>query len=240
MKILILEPDKNFVERITEALNSTRTRFVITHVQNEQEVYAYKSHFSSYNIFILNLSNPLDVRLERFIRENGGYNVPILLLLERAIVTFELYRTLHYIDRYHDITIKDDLIEPVIHRTFKLCNIWNDDMFFLSKEIYFDFRNFIFMHHESEIKLGKKETLLLKLLCIKSPHYATHNEIAHFVYQDDVISTEKIRALIKIIRQKLPIDLIASVKFCGYQIREGISISTSLNNTTATFMHDHH
>lgn len=238
MKIFILEPDKNFVDRITEALNSTRTRFVITHVQNEQEVYSYKSHFSSYNIFILNLKNPLDVRVERFIRENGGYNVPILLLLERSIVTFELYRTLHYIDRYHDITIKDDLIEPVIHRTFKLCNIWNDDMFFLTKDIYFDFRNFIFMHNESEIKLGKKETLLLKLLCIKSPHYATHNEIAHFVYQDDFISSEKIRALIKIIRQKLPINLISSVKFCGYQIREDISISTSLNNYPPKLIND--
>lgn len=238
MKIFILEPEKNFVDRIAEALNSTRTRFVITHVQNEQEVYSYKSHFSSYNIFILNLKNPLDVRVERFIRENGGYNVPILLLLERSIVTFELYRTLHYIDRYHDITIKDDLIEPVIHRTFKLCNIWNDDMFFLTKDIYFDFRNFIFMHNESEIKLGKKETLLLKLLCIKSPHYATHNEIAHFVYQDDFISSEKIRALIKIIRQKLPINLISSVKFCGYQIREDISISTSLNNYPPKLIND--
>ncbi|AOO66128.1 winged helix-turn-helix domain-containing protein [Sulfurospirillum halorespirans] len=229
VNLLLLEPDQDFANRIIEGLNSTRTKFNVLHIHNMQEVYSHKSHFNTIALFILNLANPLDVRIELFIRENGGYNAPILLLLEKALVSFELFRTLHYIDRYHDITIKDSLIEPVVHRIFKLCNIWNDDIFFISKSIYFDFKNSLFVFNESLIKLGKKETLLLKLLCIKSPHYVTHNEIAHFVYQDELTNNEKIRALIKIIRKKLPINLIESVKFHGYKIRGDLTILTSLN-----------
>lgn len=61
--------------------------------------------------------------------------------------------------------------------------------------------------------LAKKEALLLKCLFLKSHGITSCDEIISLVYQNEIVSQERIRALIKQLRDKLPYDLIRT--FCG-------------------------
>jgi len=74
------------------------------------------------------------------------------------------------------------------------------------------------MYHEEEIVLGKKEALLLKLLFVKVHHIVSSAEIEYYVYQDEAISEERIRSLVRQLRAKIPLDLIETVKGLGYRI----------------------
>lgn len=217
MKVFLLEPDSDLADRIDIYLNSLRLKMKIKKAQKEEDFLQEASSFDSYKLFILNLKNPTNPCIIKFIRENGG-TAPILLILEATIDRSHL-KTLYYLS-YNDIIVKDFAPQEIAFRIYKLCNIWNDDNFFIAQDIYFDFKNYKFVNKDEETILGKKEALLLKLLCIKSPHIVSFPEISCYVYQDEVASEERIRSLVRQLRSKMPHDLIEGVKKEGYKIAD--------------------
>ena len=215
MKVFLLEPDQELADRIDACMNTLRFKMRIKKAQTEEELRQESSSFATYSLFILNLKNPTNPCVMKFIRENGG-DAPILLILEPN-VTHELLQTLYYLS-YNDVIVKDFIPAEIAFKIYKLCNIWNNDSFFLRKDIHFDFKNCKFVNKEQEIILGKKESLLLKILSIKTPYCVSFNEIACYVYQDEVASEERIRSLVRQLRSKIPHDLIETVKGEGYKI----------------------
>ncbi len=216
MKIFLLEPDRELANEIDKALNRLRLKMDVKKVQNEEDLFNEDAvALASYNLFILNLKNPTDVCTMKFLREHGS-DAPILLILEPNPEP-TIFKTLYYLS-YESVIVKDFLPEEIIFSIYKLCDIWNDDNFFLSKDVYFDFQHCKFINHEEEVILGKKEALLLKLLSIKSPHVTSFNDIACYVYQGEIASEERIRSLVRQLRAKIPLDFIETHKGEGYKI----------------------
>lgn len=215
VKVFLLEPDSALADRMDTYLNSLRLKLKIKKATTEEELRQEAPFFSSYKLFILNLKNPANPCAMKFIREHGG-DAPILLILEPTIPPDTL-KTLYYLS-YDDLIVKDFSPQEIAFRIYKLCDIWNDDNFFLAKDVYFDFKHCKFVNQEEEIALGKKEALLLKFLSVKSPHIVSFAEIACYVYQDEVASEERIRSLVRQLRSKIPHDLIETVKGEGYKI----------------------
>jgi len=114
--------------------------------------------------------------------------------------------------------VKDFLPEEITFSIYKLCDIWNDNNFFIAKDVYFDVQNAKFVYHDHDILLGKKETLLLKHLFLKSSHIVSFNEIASYVYHDEIVSEERMRSLVRQLRSKIPFNLIETIKGEGYKI----------------------
>lgn len=215
MKVFLLEPDRELADNIDTYMNSLRLKMKIKKVQTEEELRQEAPSFSTYSLFILNLKNFTNPCAIKFIRENGG-DAPILLILEPT-VDHELLKTVYYLS-YDDMIVKNFIPAEITFRIYKLCDIWNNDNFFLSKDIYFDFKHCKFVNKEHELILGKKEALLLKILSVKAPHCVSFNKIACYVYQDEVASEERIRSLVRQLRSKIPHDLIETVKGEGYKI----------------------
>lgn len=216
MKVLLLEPDQKLADSMDTYLNSLRLKMNIKKLQQKEEILDEVESFSSYSLFILNLKDPTDPFIMKFIRRNGG-DAPILLILEPT-VPISCFKTLYYLS-YDDIIVKDFAPEEIAFRIYKLCHIWNDDNFFLSKDICFDFKNTLFINKEEKIFLGRKESLFLKYLLAKSPHVVTFDEIVCYVYLDEVVSQERIRSLVRQLRAKLlPFNFIETVKGEGYKI----------------------
>lgn len=225
MKVLLLEPDRDLADRIDTYLNSLRLKMNIKKVYNEEEVLQEISELHTYSLFILNIKDPTETSLKKFIRKNGS-DAPILLILESTINPSTL-KTLYYLS-YDDIIVKDFSPQEIAFRIYKLCNIWNNDNFFLSKDVSFDFKNALFSNKEKNIFLGKKESLFLKCLLAKSPHVISFDEIVCYVYDNEVISQERIRSLVRQLRAKLlPYHLIETVKGEGYKI-----VNTKLEEDT--------
>lgn len=216
MKVFLLEPDEALADSIDTYLNQLRLKMKIKKVQKEEAILEEDvASLQTYSLFILNLKNPIDPSMMHYIREHGG-DAPILLILESTIDPRN-FKTLYYLS-YDDMIVKSFSPQEIAFRIYKLCDIWNDDTFFVTKDIYFDFKHAKFVNHEQEIILGKKEALLLKLLFVKSHHIVSSHEIEYYVYQDEAVSEERIRSLVRQLRSKIPHDLIETVKGEGYRI----------------------
>lgn len=216
MKVLFLESDRVLADRIDVYLNGLRLKMRIKKIQQEEDIFKEGSDLLSYSLFILNLKNPTDPFILKFIRQAGN-DAPILLILEKE-VNPSIMKTLYYLS-YDDLIVKDFFPDEIAFRIYKLCHIWNDDVFHLAKNISFDFKNALFIHKEEKIFLGKKEALFLKYLLAKSPHVVTFDEIECYVYLNEVISQERVRSLVRQLRAKLlPLHLIETVKGEGYKI----------------------
>lgn len=215
MKILLLEPDKLLRDAIELCLNQCRLKMYVKKIGTMKELFNEVSSFANYSLFIINLKNPTDPKTIDFIRENGGL-APILLIMEPHVDSL-LLKTVYYL-AYDDIIIKEFTPEEMVYRIYKLCHIWNNNVFFLGNDINFDCKKGIFTFKEECILLGKKECKLLKYLILKSPGILTCDEIISFVYENEIVSQGSIRALVKQLRNKLPLDLIQTVKGSGYQI----------------------
>ncbi len=223
MKVLLLEPDRQLADNIDTYMNELRLKMQIKKIQTKEELFEQKAFLSTYSLFILNLIDPTDPCVMKFIRKNGS-DAPILLILEPSISP-EMFKKLYYLS-YDDFIIKNFSPEEIAFRIYKLCHIWNDDNFFLSKDIYFDFKNSLFVNKEEKIFLGRKESLFLKYLLAKSPHIVSFDEIVCYVYLNEVVSQERIRSLVRQLRAKLlPFHFIETVKKEGYRI-----INTKLQN----------
>jgi DNA-binding response OmpR family regulator len=217
MKIFFLEKNIGLKQKVISCLNACRFKFRIKSVENEDEIFTEKDSLESYCLFILNLRNPVDSKVIDYIRQCGGF-APILLILE-ADIDPKLLKTLYYLS-YNDIIIKDFSPEEIIFRIYKLCNIWNDGIFCFGNEIYFDCEKNVLMRHDEQIFFGKKESLLLKYLCLKYPNLASYEEIIDYVYDNEVIAQDRIRSLIKQIRKKIPFNFIQTIKGEGFQIKK--------------------
>ncbi|WP_024956010.1 response regulator transcription factor [Sulfurospirillum arcachonense] len=215
MKIFLFESDTNLEERIVTCLNNYRLKFDVKQVQEEQSLFDEANSLDQYALFILNLKDPTDPNIMNFIRRNGS-DAPILLILEAGHHA-DTFKTIYY-HSYSDIIVKDFEPEEIMYKIYKLCDIWNDDTFFLNNGMHFDFKKATFVSNEEYIFLGKKEALLLKFLFVKSPGIATYSEILAYVYHNEIILEARVRALVNQLRNKLPVNLIHTVKGKGYQL----------------------
>ena len=216
MEIFLLEPDGELADSIETYLNQLRLKMKIKKVKSEKAIFEEDvATLSHYSLFILNLTNPTDPSIMHYLRKHGA-DAPLLLIIESHFDPRK-FRILYYFS-YNDMIVKPFTPQEIAFRIYKLCNIWNDDTFFVSKDVFFDFKHSKFMYHEEEIVLGKKEALLLKLLFVKVHHIVSSAEIEYYVYQDEAISEERIRSLVRQLRAKIPFDLIETVKGLGYRI----------------------
>lgn len=218
MKILLCEPDRELRKEIVNQLNKYRLKINVNDIGDEKKIF--EEDFSSlnlYSLFVLNLKNPEDTKVLNLIRSSGT-TAPILLILEKD-VSPHIFRKIYYLS-YDNVIRKDFYSQEIIFHIYKLCDIWNDDIFFISKKIYFDYKNSIFVYNDSQIHLGRKEALLLKFLFVKNSHIVSFDEIIYYVYDNEIIKEERIRSLVRQLRVKLPIRIIETVKGEGYRIKK--------------------
>jgi DNA-binding response OmpR family regulator len=233
VKVLFLEPDRALANSIDIFMNQLRLKMTMKKIQTEEELIQEGTDLAAYSLFILNLKNPTDPAILKFIRQNGS-DAPILLILEKE-VNPHMLQTLYYLS-YDDLIVKDFAPEVIAFRIYKLCHIWNDDVFCLSKEVCFDFKNALFIHKEEKTFLGKKEALFLKYMLAKSPHVVSFEEIECYVYHNEVISQERVRSLVRQLRAKLlPFHFIETVKGEGYKI-VNTKIEEEVDSTSSTIM----
>lgn len=216
MKIFFVEPDLEFAQNVTNTLNATRLKVKMKMVQNEEEIFNETiASLLEYSLFILNLKNPIDKKVLNYLRHIGS-EAPILLILENN-VNRDWLKIIYYLS-YDDLIIKEFYPEEIVFHVYKLCDIWNDDVFEVSKDLSIDIKHSMINYGEETIHLGRKEALFLKFLFVKSPHYVSCEELAYYIYDNEVVSSERIRSLVRQTREKLPIDIVETKRGEGYRI----------------------
>lgn len=209
MKILLLEDNQKLNEAITKRLklkNYTVESFT-------DGADAYERITEGFSCFILDINVPnIDgINILKKIREY--YEIVPVIIISGSV-------ELDVIKQSYDFGCNDYLKKPFFIdeleiKIEKLCNI-KDDKIYFDTNSYFDFKSAIIMMEGEEIRLTKKEKLLINLFLNKKNQVITYATIENYVWEGSFVSLESIRSLIRRVRKILNKEYIQTVVDTGY------------------------
>ena len=191
MKILLLEDNQKLNETITKRLkmkNYTVISFIDINVPNVDGINILKKIREFYEI------------------------VPVIII--SASVELDIIKQ-SYDFGCNDYLKKPFFIDELEIKIEKLCQIKNDKIYF-DENSYFDFISATITINDQEIRLTKKEKLLMNLFLSKRNQVITYETIENYVWEGNFVTLESIRSLIRRLRKILDKEFIQTVTDTGY------------------------
>ncbi|XPV68919.1 MAG: response regulator transcription factor [Halarcobacter sp.] len=211
MKILVLEDNTRLSKLIKESLEEKNYKVDLFEDGKE----AVKKIYDGYDCFVLDINVPgIDGLTILSEIKNIEKKIPCIII--SANVDLETLKDAYgkgcneYLKKPFYIYELELKIEKLCKKDRDLILLKDDTSYSLEKEKLFK--------GEEEIKLSKKEILLLNLFSKNLEKIVTFEHIEQYVWEGDLTTTENIRALIKRIRRKLPKDTIVSQGGMGYKL----------------------
>lgn len=211
MKILVLEDNERLCNLIENALN--KSGYKVDTVNDGEEALEIISN--GYSCFVLDINVPsLDgISILESIRMFHS-DVPVIIISSN--------HDLEKIQQSYETGCDDYLKKPffmyeLIHKIQKLCHS-DSHLLDLGEGFIFDYDKHFLMKDSIEVKLAKKEILLLELLAKDIHRVFSFDEIEEYVWEGEPSTLINIRALVKRIRKKIPEQCIKIVKGIGYSI----------------------
>ncbi|PRM89942.1 DNA-binding response regulator [Aliarcobacter cryaerophilus] len=209
MRILLLEDNKKLNETITKRLKMKN--YNVASFTDGAE--AYEKITEGFSCFILDINVPnIDgINILRKIREFYEI-VPVIII--SASVELDVIKQ-SYDCGCNDYLKKPFFIDELEIKIEKLCQI-KDDKIYFDIDSYFDFISSTIISNNKEIRLTKKEKLLMNLFLSKKNQVITYETIENYVWEGNYVSLESIRSLIRRLRKILDKDFIQIVIDTGY------------------------
>jgi DNA-binding response OmpR family regulator len=210
MKILLLEDNKRLSNLIIEALEEKN--YKVDWFEDGKK--ALDSIYNGYDCFILDINVPgIDgLTLLKEIRVMDDKTPAIII---SANVELETIKDA-YLRGCDEYLKKPFYIYELELKLDKLCKKSQNNITLLEGFIYDIDKERLVDPHNAEVKLAKKEILLLNLFSKNLEKIITFEQIEQYVWEGDLTTNENIRALIKRLRKKLPSDTIISQGGMGY------------------------
>ena len=212
MKILVLEDNERLANLIVEALE--QKKYHVDLFSDGKK--ALESIDNGYDCFILDINVPgLDgISLLKEIRSMDAYTPAIVISANIELDTIQ--------DAYHkgcDEYLKKPFymyelemkIEKLCKPKMMVLTLADGFTYSMETETLLDGNN-------EEVKLAKKEILLLNLFAKNLGKNITFERIEQYVWEGELTTTENIRALIKRLRKKLPEETIENQGGVGYRL----------------------
>lgn len=145
---------------------------------------------------------------------------------EVQIVILTAFCDKDYLLKAIELKLVKYLIKPIneneFYKALQTCvdNLKNkkSNIINLGKNLIFDMYNLSLIYNNELIKLRTKEIDFLYLLLKNKNRYVTYSEIENFVWQDDVMTKDALKTLVKNLKKKMPNDLILNLIGTGYKI----------------------
>ena len=131
-----------------------------------------------------------------------------------------------YLMKAIELQLVKYLVKPVREKEFEealfLCiNALEKDetnIIQLDEITFFDTFNKNLISNNEIVKLRVKELVFLELLIKNKNRYVSYEEIENYVWNDNVMTKDAIKTLVKNIKTKIPKDLILNLTNSGYKI----------------------
>jgi DNA-binding response OmpR family regulator len=213
MKVLLVEDDRLLGESLTEYLQSEG--FITDWVYDPREVMDLLE-VSRYDVIVLDLMMPHigGEELIKAIREKDK-ETPILVLtakqrLEDKRTCFELGAD--------DYLTKPFEMEELTLRLKALYRRKNPQDVVVIDEVEVCFSKEMVKVKGKPISLSKKDWLVLKFLVENRGRFVSQEEILNYVWGDEPVGEDVVRAHIKNLRKLLPEGFIKTMKGRGYRV----------------------
>ena len=210
MKLLLLEDN---IKLNTTILKRLQLKGYLVHSFIDGKD-AYDALSDEYDCFILdiNVPNVDGIKILKHIRE-FYQKIPIIII--SASVELDLIKR-SYDFGCNDYIKKPFFIEELEIKIEQLCQIDNTKIQFDIKN-YFDEQSGTLFLEKKEIRLTRKERLLLTLFLNKRNQIISYEEIKDYVWKGDYVSSESIRTLVRRIRKIFDKKYIETIIDIGYK-----------------------
>ena len=209
MKILLLEDNQKLNETITKRLKMKGYNLL----SFTDGARAYEAVSDGFSCFILDIYVPnIDgIKILKKIRE---YYPTLPVIIISASVELDVIKQAYDLG-CNDFLKKPFFIDELEIKIEKLCKIQNDEICF-DENCYFDFKSSVIKMKDKEIRLTKKEKLLMNLFLTKKNQVISYESIESYVWEGNFASLESIRSLIRRLRKVIDKDYIQTVVDTGY------------------------
>lgn len=212
MKILLLEDNKRLSNLIIEALS--QKNYKVDWFDDGKE--ALNAVHNGYDCFILDINVPgIDgITLLKEIRVMDESTPAIIISANVELETIKDAYNIgcdEYIKKPFYIYELELKLDKFCKKKKNITILPENYIYNLDTEVLHD-------TNKEEIKLAKKEILLLNLLIKNCEKIVTFENIEQYVWEGDLTTNENIRTLVKRLRKKLPKNTITSQVGIGYKL----------------------
>lgn len=209
MKILLLEDNKKLNETITKRLKMKGYNLL----SFTDGALAHEAITEGFSCFILDINVPnIDgIKILKKIRE---YYKTLPVIIISASVELDVIKKAYEFG-CNDFIKKPFFIDELEIKIEKYCNIQNEKIYFDGNN-YFDFKTSLIKIDENEVRLTKKEKLLINLFLTKKNQVISYEAIESYVWEGSFASLESIRSLIRRVRIILNKEYIQTIVDSGY------------------------
>jgi len=212
MKILVLEDNERLSKLIEEALKEKNYKVDVF----DDGKKAIEKIYDGYDCFVLDINVP-GIDGLTILNEIKSMSSCIPCIIISANVDLETIKDA-YGKGCNEYLKKPFYIYELEMKIDNLCKKQTDEVL-LKEDFFYSLTNEKLYKGSEEIKLSKKEILLLDLFCKNLEKIVTFEHIEQYVWEGDLTTTENIRALIKRVRKKLPKETITSQGGMGYKLQ---------------------
>ncbi len=212
MKILVLEDNKRLSNVIVEALE--QKKYHVTLFDDGKK--ALEAIDNGYDCFVLDINVPNFDGLS-LLKEIRIMDTKTPAIIISANVDLETIQDA-YVKGCDEYLKKPFYMYELETKLEKLCQTKDESLSLLDGYIYQIMQEKLYDKQNNEIKLAKKEILLLNLFSKNRDTIVSFEQIELYVWEGNLTTNENIRALIKRARKKLPNNSIISQGGMGYKL----------------------
>lgn len=209
MKLLLLEDNKKLNDTITKRL--LLKGYKINNFIDGAK--AFDAVDDGYSCFILdiNVPNVDGIKILKKIREFYE-EVPVIII--SASVELDVIKQAYELG-CNDFLKKPFFIDELEIKVQKFCKI-HDETIQFDTNSYFDFKSSKITVDDKDIRLTKKEKLLMNLFLDKKNQILSYETIENYVWEGNFASLDSIRSLVRRLRKHLDNEYIQTVVDTGY------------------------
>jgi DNA-binding response OmpR family regulator len=218
MKVLVLEKNTILLKSIKYELE--KENFNVDCFTDSNTIIDIL--YDGYSCFILNMDFISSIEID-ILKNIKGYlkNTPIIITSNN--------HQLDKIELAYNLGCNDYLKKPffifeLIHKVKSLCKLNNKYLIFSSSCKYYIYESVLYNDGDKTI-LTKKELLFLERFVFNPHKIVTYEELEIYVWEGKETTLINIRALIKRLRKKLPVNSINIVRGIGYTLGRNVILA---------------
>lgn len=216
LTILYAEDESGIRKTVTDVLELYVNK-VIT-ASNGKEALDYYNLYKP-SILLLDICMPLKDGLEvlKEIRKTD-LSTPVVIMTAHTEQNYLMNAVELYITKYLVKPFNKDSLVEALNECINVITNKTTNTIQLTENILFNIKNNTIIKDDEEVKLNKKETLLLNLLIKNNSNIVSYENIEYHIWDDCDVSKEAFKSLIKDLRKKTSTQLIQNISMQGYKI----------------------
>lgn len=217
LTILYVEDDEIIRQNAIEYLSRIYTK-VLDAKDGLEALEVYKNQKPDIIISDIEMPRLNGLNMAKKIRQNDK-KTPIIIATAHTQNSYLLKAVELQLIKYIVKPVTSKKLQDALNLACEHLSMEQNNIKKLSQNSLYDTLNKTLVIDESSIKLTKNELFLLDLLVKNHQRVITYKEIENFIWQDEYMSIDALRSLVRSLRKKLQGDLVENISGVGYRIK---------------------